>query len=337
MIRKPFLLVALAAVLIVIVRAPAQHGGGPGGMMHPRMMGKLPEIMTSETNPITDAKVDLGRMLFYDPRLSEGRDVSCNSCHSLKDYGVDGKAVSSGHKGQLGGRNSPSVYHAAGQIAQFWDGRAVDVEEQAKGPVLNPVEMAMASEAETVARLQSISGYQAAFRKAFPDSAEPVTFDNMARAIGAFERKLVTPSRWDRFLDGERSAITQEEMAGHHEFMHGGCATCHNGIYVGGGMFQKLGAEKQWPTATDLGRMAVTKNDADRMVFKVPSLRNVEKTGPYFHDGKVATLDEAVRLMGQYQLNTKLEDRQVKQIVAWLKTLTGEIPSEYIRAPALPR
>ena len=159
----------------------------------------------------------------------------------------------------------------------------------------------------------------------------------MARAIGAFERKLVTPSRWDRFLNGEPGALTAEEMAGHREFMHEGCAGCHNGPYIGGRMFQKLGAEKEWPSAEDLGRIEITKNSADRMVFKAPSLRNVNQTGPYFHDGKVTTLDEAVRLMGVYQLNTKLEDRQVKQIVAWLQALTGEIPREYIRAPILPQ
>lgn len=344
MIRKSLLLGALTLALAFLVRAPAQRGGPVGpmygqmrGPMHGRMMGSLPQEMSSGANPSTEAKVNLGRMLFYEPRLSKGGDVSCNSCHSLKDYGVDGKPVSPGHLGQAGSRNSPSVYHAAGHIAQFWDGRASDVEEQAKGPVLNPVEMAMASEAEVVARLRSIPGYRAPFRAAFPESAEPVTFDNMARAIGAFERKLVTPSRWDRFLAGDRSALTPEEMAGHHQFMHGGCASCHNGTYVGGSTFQKLGAEKPWPTATDLGRMAVTKNEADRMVFKVPSLRNVARTGPYFHDGTVAHLDEAVRLMGVYQLNTKLEDRQIEQIVAWLGTLTGEIPSEYIRPPVLPQ
>jgi len=325
-------------LLACIVSSPAQQGPGSGGMMRGgRMMGRLPETMASEANPLTEAKINLGRMLFYDPRLSKGRDVSCNSCHSLQNYGVDGKRVSSGYNGQLGGRNSPSVYHAAGQIAQFWDGRAADVEEQAKGPILNPVEMAMSSAAEVETALRAIGGYRALFQAAFPDSPEAVSFDNIARAIGAFERKLVTPSRWDGFMNGERSTITQEEMAGHHEFMHGGCASCHNGPYVGGRMFQRLGAQKPWPAATDLGRIAVTRNDADRMVFKVPSLRNVEKTGPYFHDGKVATLDEAVRLMAQYQLNTQLEDRQVKQIVAWLKTLTGEIPIEYVRAPVLPK
>ncbi len=307
-----------------------------GGGMHGRMMGRLPDSILSPTNPLTPAKIDLGRLLFYEPRLSKSHDVSCNSCHSLENYGVDGKRVSAGFQGQLGGRNSPTVYNAAGHLAQFWDGRATDVEEQAKGPVLNPVEMAMASDAEVVATLRAIPGYRAAFQKAFPASSEPITFDNMALAIGAFERKLVTPSRWDRFLNGDSAAITREEMAGHPEFMHQGCASCHNGAYVGGRMFQKLGVEQPWPIATDLGRFEVTKNAADRMVFKVPSLRNVEKTGPYFHSGTVATLPEAVRLMGQHQLGVKLEDRQVSQIIAWLKTLTGEIPLDYIRRPKLP-
>ena len=343
--RRPIMLTAIT--LLAVLESPAQQrgrAGGPRGQMgqgqmgmHGRMMGALPEAMTSETNPITAAKADLGRMLFYDPRLSKSGTVSCNSCHSLTNYGVDGKRVSTGHEGQLGGRNSPTVYNAAGQIAQFWDGRAVDVEEQAKGPVLNPVEMAMSSEREVVAKLRAIAGYDAVFRSAFPAETQPVTFDNMARAIGAFERKLVTPSRWDRFLKGDRSAITEEEMSGHHEFMHGGCASCHNGAYVGGRMFQKLGAEKPWPVTTDLGRMEVTKSATDRMVFKVPTLRNVEKTGPYFHDGRVSTLAEAVRLMGEHQLGTKLSDRQIKQTVAWLGTLTGEIPMEYIKAPVLPQ
>lgn len=339
---------ALAAIVLVCApaawlaaqgmgRGPGQGGGHHGRMMGGMMGGTLPEVMASGVNAITQAKVDLGRMLFYEPRLSKGRDVSCNSCHDLQNYGVDGKAVSSGHSGQKGNRNSPTVYHAAGHIAQFWDGRALDVEEQAKGPVLNPVEMAMASEGEVVQTLRSIPGYVTAFQRAFPADTEPVTFDNMARAIGAFERKLVTPSRWDKFLKGDDRALTAQEMNGHHEFMHNGCATCHNGVYVGGRMFQKLGAEKPWPSEADLGRIAVTKAATDRMVFKVPSLRNVEKTAPYFHDGKTATLDEAVRLMGEYQLNTQLDENQVKQIAAWLRTLTGEIPRDYIRQPRLPQ
>jgi cytochrome c peroxidase len=329
---------ALGALRLV-AQAPGpggQHGGMGMGGMHGRMMGALPEVMESGTNPVTPAKVDLGRMLFYETRLSAGRDISCNSCHDLARYGVDGRPVSTGHRGQQGTRNSPTVYNAAGHIAQFWDGRAADVEEQAKGPVMNPAEMAMPAEAEVVQKLRAIPGYVAAFRRAFPEAAEPVTFDNMALAIGAFERKLVTPSRWDRFLAGDQKAITAEEMSGHHQFMHGGCATCHNGTYVGGRMFQKLGVEKPWPDASDQGRFAVTKLSSDRMVFKVPSLRNVEKTGPYFHHGKVATLEEAIRLMGEHQLNTQLSRQQVQGIAAWLKALTGEIPREYIRPPKLP-
>lgn len=312
------------------------RGGGGGGMMHGRMMGVLPKSMPSADNPSTPAKIDLGRMLFYEPRLSTSGTISCNSCHGLDTYGVDNKPVSTGHNNQVGNRNSPTVYNAAGHIAQFWDGRAVNVEEQAKGPVLNPVEMAMPGDKEVVAKLKSIPGYVAAFRKAFPGETDPVTFDNMAKAIGVFERNLVTPSRWDRFLAGDNKAISQDEMQGHHEFMHNGCATCHNGPYVGGGMFQKLGAKKAWTATDDIGRFGVTKSEADRMVFKVPSLRNIAKTGPYFHNGKVGTLDEAVKLMSEHQLDAKLTEAQVKNIVAWLNTLTGEIPKEYIKQPKLP-
>ncbi len=303
-------------------------------MMHGRMMGSLPQWMGKE--PAPEPVVKLGRMLFYEPRLSAAGDVSCNSCHDLERYGVDGLPVSTGHKGQKGTRNSPSVYHAAGHVAQFWDGRAPNVEEQAKGPVLNPVEMAMGSEQEVVARLKAIPGYARYFAAAFPGQAEPMTFDNVARAIGAFERGLVTPSRWDRFLKGDRGAITREEWQGHHEFMHNGCASCHNGPYIGGASLQKVGREKPWPVQTDAGRMAVSKLETDRMVFKVPSLRNVEKTGPYFHDGKVASLPEAVRMMGRHQLGIELEERQIRDIVSWLESLTGVIPKEYVARPQLP-
>jgi cytochrome c peroxidase len=320
------------SILFLLLISPAtlsaqMHGG--------RMMARLPDTMSSDPASLTPAKVDLGRMLFYDPRLSLNRDVSCNSCHDLQNYGVDGKQFSTGDKAQLGGRNSPTVYNAAGHLAQFWDGRAADIEAQAKGPVLNPVEMAMPSAEEVERRLRAIPGYVQAFARAFP--GEPVSFDNVARAIGAFERKLVTPnSRWDQFLAGKRDAITAEEMTGHHEFMHGGCASCHNGAYVGGRQFQKLGAEKPWPDHKDLGRYDVTKAETDRMVFKVPSLRNVEKTAPYFHNGSIATLDEAIRRMGEHQLNVRLSETQVKQIAAWLRTLTGELPRELIRPPKLP-
>ena len=333
---KRYLIAASAAICLVVAAMALAQEPGRGHMMGTMMGRPLPASIPSDSNPITPAKIDLGRMLFHDPRLSRNNDVSCNSCHDLDSYGVDGKAVSTGHLNQQGSRNAPTVYHAAGHIAQFWDGRALDVEEQAKGPVLNPVEMAMASGREVEERLQRIPGYVAAFGRAFPGETTPVTFDNMARAIGAFERKLVTPSRWDRFLEGDRNAITAEEMQGRHEFMHNGCIACHSGTFVGGALFHRLGAEKPWPVTTDLGRIEVTKTLTDRMVFKVPSLRNVEKTAPYFHNGNVATLDEAVHLMGEYQLGEDLTASQVKAIVAWLRTLTGEIPRGYVRRPTLP-
>ena len=336
MIRR--LILTIFSLLTLATSLGAQGKGPMGGMGGQGMhgMGTLPAEIRSDANALTDAKIDLGRMLFFDPRLSKAGDVSCNSCHDLANYGVDGKPVSSGHRGQLGNRNSPTVYHAAGHVAQFWDGRATDVEEQAKGPVLNPVEMAMASGDEVAARLRAIPSYVQAFQRAFPGTTEAVTFDHMAMAIAAFERKLVTPSRWDRFLQGDRNALSAEEMQGHHEFMHSGCVNCHNGPYLGGRQFQKLGAEKPWPSAADPGRVNVTKSPVDRMVFKVPSLRNVEKTGPYFHNGQVATLEDAVGLMGEYQLGTKLQPAQVRSIVAWLKTLTGELPRDYIKRPQLP-
>ncbi|MCU1325765.1 MAG: Cytochrome-c peroxidase [Bryobacterales bacterium] len=334
---KRILPVAALAAPSFVWNAPGQQPQSGSNPTHEALADALPKEIASKSNPLTEAKINLGRILFYDPRLSKANDVSCNSCHNLQEYGVDGKRVSSGHQGQTGSRNSPTVYNSAGQFAQFWDGRAADIEAQAKGPILNPIEMAMASPEEVVAKVRTIKGYEPLFKAAFPESKDPVSFDNLALAIGAFERKLVTPSRWDRFMAGEESVITAEEKAGHEEFVKSGCPACHNGVYIGGASFQQLGARHAWPTETDLGRLQVTKNDTDRLRFKVPSLRNVEKTAPYFHDGSQATLEDAVRSMGFYQLDKKLDERQVKQIVAWLKTLTGEIPSEYIKIPELPK
>jgi cytochrome c peroxidase len=297
----------------------------------------LPEVMTSKSNAITGAKEALGRMLFYEPRLSKSQQISCNSCHGLGTYGVDNQPTSDGHKGQLGDRNSPTVYNAAGHFVQFWDGRAADVEEQAKGPIMNPVEMAMPAEKEVVATLQSMPEYPEAFKKAFPEDQDPVTYNNMAKAIGAFERKLVTPSRWDKFLRGDQAALNNEEKAGFNAYVEAGCQGCHAGTYVGGNLFQKLGSIKPWPDASDPGRMKVTKNEADRLYFKVPSLRNIEKTGPYYHHGKVETLDKAVAMMGEYQLGKTLSEAEVKSIVTWLKALTGDLPVDYIKEPALPK
>jgi cytochrome c peroxidase len=275
-------------------------------------------------------------MLFYDARLSRSQEVSCNTCHMLDKYGIDETPVSTGFKGQKGSRNAPTVYNAAGHLTQSWDGRAPDVEEQAKGQMLNPVEMAMTSEYVVVRVLNSMPEYVAAFQAAFPDAKDPVTFDNAALAIGAFERKLVTPSRWDQYLNGDRAALTSAEKGGLSQFIEAGCAGCHNGAYVGGSMIQKLGMLKPWTRDSDPGRFAFTQNASDKMLFKVPSLRNVDRTAPYFHSGSVATLEEAVKLMAEHQNGRTLSDKQTRAIVAWLHSLTGEIPTAYIAKPALP-
>jgi cytochrome c peroxidase len=322
---------ALALFLMTVAcsREPGSVAVDSGKL---RIFGALPAAMEGRSS-ITEDKVTLGRMLYYDVRLSKSRAISCNSCHDLSKYGVDGEPTSDGHNGAKGERNSPTVYNAAGQFAQFWDGRAADVEEQVKGPALNPVEMAMPSEAAVVAVLKSIPEYPEAFKRAFPDDKDPVTFKNAANAIGAFERKLVTPSRWDKFLKGEQAALTNAEKAGFNQFFQTGCHSCHSGTLAGGKIFQKLGLLRDWPDTSDLGRYRVTRSAGDRMVFKVPSLRNVEKTGPYFHNGKVATLEQAVALMAEYQLGRTLADSEIKSIVTWLKSLTGEIPADYIKRP----
>jgi len=302
-----------------------------------KVFAPLPAVMEDSKNPITEAKVALGRMLYYEPRLSKNHDLSCNTCHLLAEYGVDHEPVSDGHRGQTGTRNSPTVYNAAGHVAQFWDGRAPTIEEQAKGPVLNPVEMAMPSEKVVVAVLKSMPEYVAAFRKSFPGAKEPVTYDNVAKAIGAFERKLVTPARWDKFLKGDQAALTDAEKAGFNQFVEVGCAMCHLGAYVGANTFQKLGLVKPWTHTKDLGRYTVSKQEADKMVFKVPSLRNIDKTAPYYHDGSVKTLEEAVRLMAEHQNGRQVSKAEIASMVIWLKTLTGPIPEDYIKPPVLPK
>ena len=297
----------------------------------------LPESVPPKEGDITNDQIALGRMLYYDVRFSKSQKISCNSCHDLNKYGVDNEPTSSGHKGQKGDRNSPSVYNAAGHFVQFWDGRAKDVEEQAKGPVLNPVEMAMVSDKEVLAVVNSMPEYVAAFKKAFPADKNPVTYDNFGRAIGAFERKLVTPSRWDKFLNGDQAALTPVEQAGFQTFQSTGCGTCHSGAYMGGNLFQKLGSVKEWPNTADPGRAKVTKNDADKMMFKVPSLRNIAMTAPYFHDGKTANLNEAITRMAEYQLGKTLTPEQAASVEAFLKALTGDVPADYIKQPELPK
>ena len=300
-----------------------------------QVLGVLPEQADSETNPVTDDKALLGRLLFFDPRLSKNHDVSCNSCHNLASYGVDGQPTSEGHKGQRGDRNSPTVYNAAFHVAQFWDGRAADVEEQAMGPVTNPIEMAMPDAESVAVVLRSIPDYAPLFEAAFPDVEDPFTLEYAALAIAAFERRLVTPSRFDRFVSGDGGALRDDEIEGLVTFLDVGCVSCHMGPAVGGAIYQKLGAVKPYPT-DDVGRFAVTGNEADRHVFKVPSLRNITMTGPYFHDGSIKSLDEAIRLMGEHQLGKTLDDAQVASILTFLGSLRGGVNPLYVAVPSLP-
>jgi cytochrome c peroxidase len=299
------------------------------------VFGTLPVEASNPENAITPAKVELGRTLYYEPRLSKNHDVSCNTCHLLDRHGVDGQPTSTGHRGQRGGRNAPTVYNAALHITQFWDGRAADVEEQAKGPVLNPIEMAMPSEKAVVAVLDSIPGYAPLFEAAFPEDENPISYDNMARAIGAFERKLLTPSPFDAFIAGDDNALSDEQLAGLDAFVSAGCTTCHQGAAIGGGLYQKLGVIKLYPTE-DPGRMEVTGDQADERVFKVPSLRNIAKTGPYLHDGSIQELDEMIRIMAEFQLGIPVDDAQVSAIQAFLESLTGVVDAELIAMPELP-
>jgi cytochrome c peroxidase len=297
-----------------------------------QIFGALPSEARSESNPVTEPKVELGRMLYYETRLSKNHDVSCNSCHLLAEHGVDHQPTSTGHRGQRGGRNSPTVYNAAFHISQFWDGRAKDVEEQARGPILNPIEMAMASEQDAVAVVRSIPAYEPLFEAAFPDAEDPITYDNLVFAIGAFERRLVTPSRFDAYLVDQPEALTGEELRGLSTFIATGCPTCHMSPTLGGTLYQRLGLVHPYETP-DLGRFELTGNEADRYFFKVPSLRNVAETGPYFHDGSIAKLEEAIRLMGYHQLGKELSRSDIGEIAAFLRSLTGRIDASYIAQP----
>ena len=279
-------------------------------------------------NPATPAKVELGTMLYFDPRLSASHAISCSSCHNLGLGGADAQETSIGHGWQRGDRNAPTVLNAVFNTAQFWDGRAKDLEQQAGGPMMEPVEMASAPE-HVVEQLTGIPGYVAAFKAAFPGDAQPVSLANVEKAIAVFEASLITPNApFDRYLNGDASALSDTQKEGLKLFMDRGCAACHNGINVGGGMYMPFGVVEN-PGAdllppNDKGRFAVTKSVSDEYVFKVPSLRNIALTAPYFHDGSAQTLAQAVGIMGQYQLGVTIPPRDVASIVAFLNTLTGE-------------
>jgi cytochrome c peroxidase len=296
------------------------------------------ELPTLENNPITPQKVELGKMLFFEPRLSSSWLISCNTCHNMGLAGVDLLETSVGHGWQKGPRNAPTVLNAVFNTAQFWDGRAEDLRQQAKGPVQAAVEMNSTPD-RVVRTLSSIPEYVERFRAAFPGEADPVTFENVTRAIEAFEATLVTPdSRFDRFLLGDAGALDEREQRGLQLFVQRGCIACHSGTNVGGdsyhpfGVIDAPGAEIR-PQA-DKGRYMVTRMPGDEYVFRAPTLRNVGLTAPYFHSGSVWDLAEAVRIMGSSQLGAELTNEEADLIVAYLHTLTGRQPR--IEYPILP-
>jgi len=278
-------------------------------------------------------EVELGKKLFFEPRLSKSAFISCNSCHNLATGGADNLKSSIGHGWQLGPINSPTVYNSSYNLAQFWDGRAKDLFEQAGGPIANPGEMAFTHKL-AVKTLNSIPEYQKEFKTVY--GVKTIKIKNVQKAIAAFEETLVTPnSRFDKWLNGNDKALTANELTGYENFKKFGCIGCHNGPAVGGTSYQKFGLVHPYTKDTKtMGRFAVTKNPADKYLFKVPTLRNIELTAPYFHDGDTWDLDEAVRLMAWHQLGLKPNEKEVKSIVAFLKTLTGELPK--ITYPILP-
>jgi cytochrome c peroxidase len=289
-------------------------------------------------NAMTREKIDLGKMLFFDPRLSASGVISCNTCHNLGTGGDDNLPTSVGHGWQKGPRNSPTVFNAVFNNAQFWDGRAEDLKAQAKGPVQAGVEMANNPE-QVVVTLKSMPEYVERFGRAFPGEADPVTFDNMAKAIEAFEVTLVTPaSPFDQFMEGNDAAMTKEQKEGLAIFVERGCTACHSGVNVGGenyfpfGLIKRPGADILPPG--DKGRFQVTNSVSDEYVFRAAPLRNIALTAPYFHSGQVWDLKQAVAVMGTAQLGTEISDEEAGKIVAFLESLTGELPK--VEYPILP-
>lgn len=286
-----------------------------------RVFGTLPEPQQRDSA----ALVTLGRHLYFSPALSRNGTQSCNSCHPVDGGGIgaDNKPTSPGALGTRGRRNTPTVLNASLHMAQFWDGRARTLEEQAQGPIVNPAEMAMPDARAVAQRLRTAPSIdRTLFARAFPDDADPYTIEHAARAIAAFERTLRTSDRFDAFMDGDAGALTAQEKEGLRRFMALGCTSCHNGPLVGARIYQKIGIVRPWPSQSDLGRYEVTKNDGDRHVFKVPSLRNVALTSPYFHDGSVPTLHDAVDKMAWHQLGTDLRKKDRDAIVAFLKAMS---------------
>ena len=296
-----------------------------------RFFEPLPDAMPGAQDDTVE-RIALGKLLFFEKRLSINDSQSCGSCHKLDDgfAGVDNLATSPGARGELGNRNSPTVLNAGWQDAQFWDGRSEDLVAQAREPILNPVEMGMPDEQAVEDKIRAIDEYRKAFSAVFPGDEQPITYLNITRAIAAFERTLITPSRFDDFLNGDSAALSEVELRGLGSFLQLDCNSCHDGVLVGGETYEPLGKENPYENQADQGIYELSGDDDDRMVFKVAPLRNVALTAPYFHDGKIDSLEEAIRQMGKLQLDEELSDAQVSDIASFLKALTDKNREQYL-------
>jgi cytochrome c peroxidase len=305
------------------------------------LFGPLPASMPSPDNSITPEKVKLGNVLFWEPRISVDGTVSCVKCHPLGLYAVDGLRKAMGNHCKENPRNDPTIFNAAAQISEHWIGNRTSVEDQAKQALVGPPSYGMPSYESVEKILKGMQGYVTMFKQAFPGENNPVTVDNFAKAVGAFERTLMTPSAFDDFMKGNATALTDTQKRGLKTFLSAGCGTCHFSPYLGGQMYQKFGLFEPYEKYTksqqvDEGRFAVTKTPSDKYVFKVPILRNVAETPPYFHDGSVDKLEDAVIIMAKTQLANDMTKEQAGEIVAFLKSLTGTIPEAVLKVPILP-
>ncbi len=338
--RRHFMQIKFAVITVLILSVlstiSCQTGGKPSGLADfAQALAAIDEV-------------ELGKMLYFDPRLSSDGTISCNSCHNVMNGGADNRQFAMGVRGQLGGRNSPTVFNAAFLSTQFWDGRAPSLKEQAKGPLINPVEMGNKNHDQVTARLKKIPGYIKAFSKVYPGD-NSLNIENLATAIASYEKTLVSiNSPFDKFLDGNKSALSELEQKGYEKFKTVGCTTCHDGVHFAGpelpegtGFFMKFPTfikgnkfNKKYEFTKDKGRYEITKSKADTNMFRVPTLRNIALTAPYFHNGKVKTLSEAVRVMAKSQLNKDLSDDDINELVAFLNSLTGSVPKQTF--PVLP-
>ncbi len=340
--RMGFALIMGAALILSAITAAQATDADTELINRARtIFGPLPSSMPSPDNPITPEKVKLGNALFWESRISVDRTISCAKCHPIGLYAVDGLRKSLGNNCKVNPRNDPTILNAASQISEHWIGNRTSVEDQAKQALIGPPSFGMPSYEAVEKILRGMKGYASMFKEAFPNEKEPVTVDNFAKAVGAFERTLVTPSPFDDFMQGNAVALTEQQKRGLATFMDTGCMTCHFSPYVGGQMYQKFGVfEPYWKytgsQVIDVGRFEVTKNPSDQYVFKIPVLRNVAQTPPYFHDGSVDKLADAVLIMAKIQLAKDLTKEQVANIAAFLSSLTGRIPEEALKVPVLP-